>query len=39
MDGYGFLKAARQYSNVHALIVRGISDLVENKSAADKQGS
>lgn len=38
MEGNGFLVAARPY-NVHAIEIRGISDLIENKQAADAEGS
>ncbi|PZU20449.1 MULTISPECIES: 5'-methylthioadenosine/S-adenosylhomocysteine nucleosidase [Sphingobacterium] len=37
MEGNGFLLAARPY-DVPAIEVRGISDLIENKSAADEGG-
>lgn len=37
MEGLGFLKAANQ-SNVDALVIRGISDLLDNKNKADKAG-
>ncbi|RAK70323.1 5'-methylthioadenosine/S-adenosylhomocysteine nucleosidase [Hymenobacter edaphi] len=39
MEGFGFLEAARQHPQVHALIVRGISDLVDDKSKSDGLGS
>ncbi|MEW5988235.1 MAG: AAA family ATPase, partial [Chloroflexota bacterium] len=39
MEGYGFLKATHATSNVEALVVRGISDLVEGKTEADEGGS
>jgi nucleoside phosphorylase len=38
MEGNGFLIAARSY-NAHAIEVRGISDLIENKADADAGGS
>ncbi len=38
MEGNGFLIAARPYQ-AHAIEVRGISDLIENKSEADAGGS
>lgn len=38
MEGNGFLLAARPY-NAHAIEVRGISDLIENKADADEGGS
>jgi hypothetical protein len=39
MEGYGFLKAAHAHSGLEALVVRGISDLLEGKADADKGGS
>lgn len=39
MEGYGFLRAVRANHSVEALVIRGISDLVEGKSAADASGS
>ena len=38
MEGNGFLLAARPY-HAHAIEVRGISDLIENKAEADSEGS
>ena len=38
MEGNGFLLAARPY-HAHAIEVRGISDLIENKAEADAEGS
>lgn len=38
MEGHGFLTAAQANQQVLALIVRGISDLIEEKSETDKQG-
>ncbi len=39
MEGYGFLKAAHAHRNVDALIIRGISDLIDGKSKADAANS
>jgi hypothetical protein len=39
VEGSGFLRAAYAYANVAVLVVRGISDLIEGKVAADTQGS
>lgn len=39
MEGVGFLTAAHGNPGVDALVVRGISDLVEGKSTADAAGS
>ncbi|MBZ4330517.1 effector-associated domain EAD1-containing protein [Corallococcus sp. AS-1-12] len=39
MEGRGFLRATRANANVLALVVRGISDLLDNKQAADEAGS
>jgi nucleoside phosphorylase len=38
MESYGFLKTARK-NHVSALVVRGISDQIDNKSEADRAGS
>jgi len=38
MEGSGFLIATRPY-NVHAIEIRGISDLIEHKDDADASGS
>lgn len=39
MESYGFLSAVRASVGVSALVVRGISDLVEGKTEADATGS
>lgn len=39
MEGLGFLVACRHYPSIKSLIIRGISDLVEGKNLADKEGS
>lgn len=39
MEGHGFLKAVHANPRVDALIIRGISDLIEGKSEADAAGS
>lgn len=38
MEGRGFLSATRANSQVEALVIRGISDLINNKKAADEDG-
>lgn len=37
MEGYGFLRAVHAYPYIDALVVRGISDLVDNKREADAE--
>lgn len=39
MEGCGFMKSARANAQVTAMDIRGISDLIDGKSAADKAGS
>ncbi len=39
MEGLGVLKAAHAHSEIEVLIVRGISDLIDAKAAADAAGS
>lgn len=39
MEGLGFLEACRPYPHIKSLLLRGISDLVEEKESADKKGS
>lgn len=38
MEGHGILKAAHANAPVEALIIRGISDLIDNKTEVDAQG-
>ncbi|MGB0383442.1 MAG: tetratricopeptide repeat protein [Ardenticatenaceae bacterium] len=38
MEGYGFLQAVQAYPQVQALVIRGISDLIDGKSQADAEG-
>ena len=40
MEGYGFLSAAFAYPNIQAIVIRGISDLIEGKNAdAPQEGT
>jgi len=38
MEGLGFLEAARAHKQVDAIVIRGISDLIEDKGESDKAG-
>src|SRR5437660_1167332 len=37
MEGFGFLESAHLDQDIEALIIRGISDLIDNQSKMDKQ--
>jgi nucleoside phosphorylase len=39
MEGYGFLKVVQANSQLDALVIRGISDLIDGKSESDKAHS
>ena len=38
MEGYGFLEAAYQYPEIPVIVIRGISDLLNNKTESDAEG-
>ena len=38
MEGLGFLEACRAYPQIQSLLIRGISDMVDDKHRADKKG-
>ncbi len=39
MEEYGFTESIKAHNKVNGIVVRGISDLIDNKSNADKGGS
>jgi hypothetical protein len=38
MEGFGFLSAAFAYPNIKAIVIRSISDLIEDKLETDRKG-
>jgi nucleoside phosphorylase len=38
MEGYGFISAARTNEQLHAMVIRGISDLIDDKTQSDAKG-
>jgi nucleoside phosphorylase len=39
MEDFGFLSAVRGHKQVDAIVIRGISDLIDGKGKADREGS
>lgn len=39
MEGFGFLKACREQNVPHAMVLRGVSDLIAGKSESDAKGN
>lgn len=39
MEGLGFLESCRAYPNINSLLIRGISDMVDDKEDSDSKGS
>jgi nucleoside phosphorylase len=39
MEGFGFLSAVRGHKQVDAIVIRGISDLIDGKANADRGGA
>ena len=39
MEGFGFLAAMRGHKQVDAIVIRGISDLIDGKAQADRAGN
>ncbi len=39
MEGFGFLQSCHQHPEMYSLVVRGISDLLDDKAQTDEQGN